>query len=417
MRSYLQFILSDWRLLGFGLVLTLYSNVGQTFFIGLFGAELRGAFDLSHRAFGTIYAAATLCSGFLLLWAGRQIDRFDLRLFTLIVCLGLIGATFIMALVPHVVILVLAIFMLRFFGQGLLGHTAITTMARYFDANRGKAISIALFGYPIGEALLPLIAVGLIAAIGWRMTWGSIGIVLAVTLLPLVFWLLRGQSERHAALKAHHAEAASRNDAPARRSWTAGEVFRDPRFLFIMPAVLGAPLLVTGMFFHQEHIVNERGWSLTWYAACFIGFAVVQFPTSFTTGILIDRIGAGRLLPLILLPLALGLGLMALITHPWVVPVYLGLIGVTIGMIGPIVNSHWAESYGVLHIGAIRAMVSAMMVVSTAICPLVFGAMIDAGASVSQIAGGGLAYCVLTGALASAALRRSAGDDTSTMKS
>ena len=95
----------------------------------MFSAELRAEFALSHGGFGLVYSLATLSSGLSLMWLGRQIDKFDLRLYSLCVSAALIAACFVMAAVPSVVVLCLAIFALRLAGQGLMTHTAVTSMA------------------------------------------------------------------------------------------------------------------------------------------------------------------------------------------------------------------------------------------------------------------------------------------------
>lgn len=62
----------------------------------------------------------------------------------------------------------LSVFVLRFCGQGMFSHIAMTAMGRWFVARRGRAVSIAALGHPAGEVVLPILAVLLIALIGWR---------------------------------------------------------------------------------------------------------------------------------------------------------------------------------------------------------------------------------------------------------
>lgn len=71
----LSFLRLNGRLIAFGMFIAFASSFGQTFFISLFGGEIRAAFGLSHGAFGSIYAAGTLASAATLVWAGLLIDR------------------------------------------------------------------------------------------------------------------------------------------------------------------------------------------------------------------------------------------------------------------------------------------------------------------------------------------------------
>lgn len=412
--SYYSFARIDTRFIAFGFVLTLSSNFGQTFFISLFSPHIRDELNLSDGGFGLLYSIATLASALSLVWVGTLVDRMSLRPLTIAVCLAMCLAAVLMAWSPAVIVLALAIYLLRLNGQGLLGHISITSMARYFNASRGKAISIASLGFAAGEATLPLIAVGTIAAIGWRQTWLAIAGLLLLVLIPLVLWLLRGHGHRHARYlsetESDEAEietsTAAHVAASPVRHWTRGETVRDWRFYLLMPAALMPAFIVTGVFFHQVRMVEEKGWALEWFAACFIGFAAVQFPTSLIYGELIDRFGARRAMPFYLIPLALAMVTLAYAVHPAAALVTMVLIGMTSGAVGPLVNSTLAEMYGVRHLGAIRSLSTALMVFSTSLSPFVMGALIDRQVAISSMAIGFFALIVVASALVAIAVAR-----------
>ena len=106
---------------------------------------------------------ATIISAFVLVWFGRLLDKIDLRLYTFIISIGLAIFCFLMSILEYIPsIIFLIIFGLRFFGQGAMGHTSQTTMARYYEVDRGKAISFGSFGQPLGEMFLPLLSVFII---------------------------------------------------------------------------------------------------------------------------------------------------------------------------------------------------------------------------------------------------------------
>ncbi len=402
--EYFTFVRENRRFLAFGLVLAWISSFGQTYFIALFSADIRAAFGLSHGGFGSIYSIATLASGLCLIWLGRQIDHVDLRLYSALVCAGLIAACFFMAATPSVALLYLAIFTLRLTGQGLMAHVSFTSMARYFDDQRGKAVSIATVGRSAGDAVFPLMAVALIATVGWRGTWIAIGAVLAVGLVPLVLWLLRGHGERHRRLLGR-AGAGTTGSASAARQWSRGDVLHDSRFYLILPAAIAPAFIMTGLFFHQVHLVESKGWSLTWFASCYIGYGAGTLAASLLSGPLIDRVGATRLFPFHLLPMGLALLVLAAFDHPAVALIYMIAAGVTAGASFTIVSAMWPESYGVAHLGAIRALVSAFMVFSTALSPVSMGWLIDLGVTIEAIAVMCLGYVAAATALAAVANR------------
>ena len=171
MISYIPFLRQRWPLLAFGFATVFWGNFGQSFFIGWFGADIQQSLGLSASAYGSAYSGATLMSAFAVAWLGGLIDRMPLHRFVLLVCLGLTSAGLLMWQASQVWLLVAGLFLLRLFGQSLLPHTGMTTMARRFDADRGKAISLSMSAVPVGEVVLPLIAVVLIRLIGRPRSW------------------------------------------------------------------------------------------------------------------------------------------------------------------------------------------------------------------------------------------------------
>jgi MFS family permease len=388
-RTYLTFIGQHPRFLAFGALAAFFSSFGQTFFIALFGGAWRADFGLSHGGYGAIYSAATLASGACLIWLGKKIDRIDLRRYTVLVCLGLTAACLFTALAPNGWLLLPAFFALRLTGQGLMSHVSTVAMARYFHATRGKAISLASLGYPLGEALFPTIAVLMIAALGWRLSWGVFGGLLLVGLVPLMLWLLRGHDAREQARRDDVQAAAARRDD---RSRSLQEVLRDPVFYPLILCMLAPPFIITGLFFHQVHLAETKGWSLEWLATCFAGFAGAQVAASLSAGAVVDRTGAVRLLPFYLPLLGLAALVLALFDHPAAAAGYLVLAGLTAGSSFILLGAVFAELYGTGHLGAIRSVVQACMVFATAGAPVLFGWLLDAGVGFASLAVGCAVY-------------------------
>ena len=389
--NYIAFTVEHRRFLGFGLLLVLASSFAQTLFIGLFGADLRAEFGLSHGGFGLIFSLGTLASAAIVMWVGRLIDRLDLRLYTLLIAGGLIGAFFLVAAAPTVYVLVLALFGLRTCGP-TLRHVALTTMARFFRAERGKAVSIIWLGLPMGEAVLPALAVALNGALGWRMTWVAFAIALAVVLLPMSLWLLRGHQARYGD---GTGAAPAGDDDDAERHWSHREVLRDPRFWRILPTMLGEAIIVVSMFLHIAYLASSKGWSPAWIATCFVGFAVATVAATLIAGALIDRLSAVRLLPYYNLPLALGLLLVAEFDHPLIALAFLVLAGLCTGSNRSVSSAVWPELYGATHIGAIRSVFLAVFMLSTAVAPAVVGWLLDRAVSIETVALLGVGYLAL----------------------
>jgi MFS family permease len=415
LRAYWHFIRANTRFAAFGFLLTLASSFGQTFFISLSNDHLQREFNLTHSGLGLVYSLATFASGATLIWAGGLIDRINLRTMTVAVCIGMIVACISFASAVHILMLGAAIYLLRLNGQGLLGHIAITSMARYFHKQRGKAISVASLGYPTGEAILPTVGVALIVYMGWRATWFSVAGALAITLIPMVLWLLLGHDARHRAHIEAEAELVEGAEGPTPepiephkrtvRSWTRREVLRDMRFYMLLPAVLSPAFVVTGIIFHQLRLIAEKGWTMQWFAACFAGYAIAQVFSSLLVGELIDRFGSKRLFPFFLAPLACGLLMLAFVDHMIAALGLLVFAGLTSGTTGPVIGSMWAELYGVKYLGAIRAVATSAMVFSTSASPALMGVLIDRGVRVDTMSGAFVIAAVIVSVLAFIALR------------
>ncbi|MEQ8653512.1 MAG: MFS transporter [Kiloniellales bacterium] len=365
--------------LGAGYLLALSSSFGQTFFISLSGGALRQLLDLSHGGFGGLYTIATAGSALVMLWAGGLADRPRLGPFAVWMLLGLVLACLTMATTASVWQLLLALFLLRVFGQGMLSHVGMTAMARWFERRRGRAISIASLGYPSGEALLPSLAVIVIALAGWRSLWFGAAVALTLFALPLLRFLMRHEPLDQAAT----AQAGSGAHL-ATSEWTRSQVFRDPLFLLLLPGIVAVSFMITGVFFHQVLLVEIKGWSLSWWAASYPVYAVVTVASSLTAGWIVDRWSCKVLLGPYLLPMGLAFLLLSSGSSAGLALVFMLLAGFTTGANMVLMTALWAELYGTRHIGAIRGLVLGALVSASAASPGIMGWLVDVGVGLDR---------------------------------
>ena len=230
-------------------------------------------------------------------------------------------------------------------------------------------------------------AIGLIGAVGWRMTWVAGAVFLVAVSVPLVFVLLRREP---GAVVSAGPQAAVPKAAPnpIQRQWTRSEVLRDPAFWLLLPGVLAPPFVATGIFFQQSTIVEDKGWSLAWFVGWFGVHAVATIAASFATGWAVDRFGSMRMLPFFLLPLTAAAGLLAAAANPLAVPAFMLLSGLSMGSSGTLLGSLWAELYGTRHLGAIRSLATSGAVFASALAPGLMGVLLDLGVGIgAQLAG------------------------------
>ncbi len=358
--------------LGYGFAFTFGSSVGQTFFISLFIPGIALAVSLSEARLAAFYGVATVASAVALPWFGRLIDRADIARYGLMTGAALAVGCWLMAAAINPWMVLTAMFVLRLAGQGLMSHVGLTGVARYFDRDRGKALSLTGLGHAAGEGVLPILIVTAIAVVGWRMTYGVAGAVVGLLLVPLATGLILNNP---AFRKAPGAEGPRVGRQP-------NPLLRSGAFWAHLPLLLLAPLTVTALVFHQGLIAQAKGLDLTVFAAAFVAFALVQIPTSLIVGPVIDRIGSRAPLLLHLAPLAAGAALLATFDDVWAVWVFLALMGVTNAAGAILRTAIVAEWVAPARMGEARSFLTALMVLSTAIGPALYGVLMEAGVSI-----------------------------------
>ncbi|MEZ5791167.1 MAG: MFS transporter [Nitratireductor sp.] len=369
--SFFSFLRENLRWLGGGFLLTFFASFGQTFYISLSAGEIRGEYGLSHGEWGGIYMLSTLASALTLPWLGQLVDRISVSRITAMVIVMLAAACALMAVSHHLATLVLAIYCLRLFGQGMMTHIALTAMGKWYAASRGRAVSIASIGANAGEAIYPLLFVVVAGALGWRNAWFACGAALVLVALPVIFALM--SKER----MPRNTDPVSTR--PVVRDWTRGEVLRDPLFWIMLAGVLAPPFIGTTIFFHQVHLVEIRGWSLAVFASSFSLMSVMVISCALVAGYLVDRFTALRILPVYLIPLAAACFTLGSFSGQWAAFAFMALLGVSYGFSTILLGALWPEVYGTANLGAIRATIVAVMVFATAMGPGLTGWLIDLG--------------------------------------
>ncbi|MBX2854739.1 MAG: MFS transporter [Rhodobacteraceae bacterium] len=369
------FISDNARWLAAGFLLALGSSFGQTYFIAIFAEPIRAEFGLSHGQWGIIYMVGTLASAACLIQLGRRVDDMAPRRLAMMVIAAFTLVCLGMTATPNWWILLFLVFGLRLCGQGMLSHLSQTLTARWFSATRGRALAVAGFGYPLGEALTPLLAVGLIAAIGWRATWGVAAICLLAVLAPALWFLLKRPRQPRGA-----AEAASLNSAGlGGRHWTRGEAVRSTPFWLIAAGIISPSCIITVVFFLPAHIAETKDWPLVDWAATYSIYALVSVGASLLAGWAIDRFSARSLLAVYQLPMAAALTVLAFGRDVSTMPLFMSLLGLTGGAASAIHASLMAELFGSRHLGAIKALAHALMVFASAAGPGAVGLLLDGG--------------------------------------
>ena len=368
----LIFLRSNAPWLSAGFLLTMLSGFGQTYFISIFAGEIRAEFNLSHGEWGGIYTLGTGASAVVMVWAGALTDRFRIRALGMVILPMVMLACFLMAGVTVAWLLPFVIFALRFSGQGMMSHLAVVAMARWFVAARGRALAIAGLGFSVGEAFLPLVFVSLLAVLDWRLLWVASGFV-ALAGVPILLLLLR--KERTPQSFAEEDQSLGMNA----QHWTRGQAIRHPLFWFMVPALLGPPAFGTAFFFQQVHYANIKGLEHIQLVSLFPIYTGLSILSMMFAGWVLDKIGTARLIPWIQLPMIAAFWVFGVADGLVLIVLGIAFFATTTGAQATVPNAFWAEFYGTRHLGSIKALASAIMVLGSALGPGITGTLIDLG--------------------------------------
>ena len=368
------------KIIIFGFIFTFFSSFGQSFFLGLFNSPIRNELGITHGQFGNIYAMATIISSVLLIWVGKKIDEYQIFYYSFFVIILLFLSSLFFSFINSIFLLAIGIFLMRFSGQGLMSHTSTTTISRFFEKSRGKALSTIWFGLSSAEFILPVFVTYFFVIYSWRTVWQGIAIII-ILFLPIVIF----NTIRSVKLESREKDQNPKINLKI-KSWRRVEVIKDFRFYIVSLNMLAMPWVATGVFVYQSFITESKMWSIYTIPKAFMVYSITSIITLFFSGFLVDKFTSRKLITLMNIPLLFAMLVLFYYEQEISAFIFLGLIGVSNGLANVLGSSTWAEIYGVKYIGSIKALTTALMVFSTAFGTALFGALIDRGYDIENIA-------------------------------
>ena len=367
----MNFILQNARWLAATALLYFCSCFGQTFFISLFAGEIRETFNLSHGDWGFIYSGGTLASAIAMLCFGGYIDKYKISLNIKIVVISLSLICLSMTFINQVWILPFIIFGLRFFGQGMLIHIPAVAIGKWYGKNKGKALSLSIMGFSIGEAILPVIFVSLFILIGWRNSW-LVGTIILFITLPIIINLLSNERIPNSSQ-----ENIIDQVGMGSKHWKRKEVLKHWVFWSVIIPFLIPPIFSTAFFFNMVHLTEIKNWSLITFTSLFPFYTGMSILTTLISGWILDKFGVEKILPFYLLPMALGLLVFSYSDTYMTAAIGFSFLGMTQGLAMMIGGTFWPVYYGTKNLGSVRSLSTSCMVFGTAIGPAVVGKLLD----------------------------------------
>ena len=360
-----------WVILFAGTLGMIMTTPGQTLGVSVFLDSMINDLGLSRETVSFMYTIGTLTASFALPFVGRFIDRRGPRLAVVIIASLLALACVWMGFVQGLVTLVIGFVLIRGLGQGSLSLVSLYIVNVWFVKRRGLAVGISGLGFSMATAFFPLIIESLLQTFGWRQAYMLLGLLVAVTILPIGAWLFRGTPEQFGLQP--DSGKVKEDDKPLNEvNYTPAEARRTLTFWLFLAGNFCVAALSTGLVFHHYSIMAEGGLDRVAAATVFISFGFIAAGANFLTGVLMDRVPPRFLLTSVMSALACALVLATFVTSSSTIIIYGILLGIVQGMNGAISASVYAYYFGRAHIGSIKGFVSTIGVAGTAFGPFLF---------------------------------------------
>ena len=400
-----------WVIVGIMAVVALGSTVQINPTLGVFVKPLSDDFGWSRTTLAGAVGVGTMLGGLSAPLIGAIIDRFGAR-WVLFGGFLIVGAAHVaMGSMTHLWQYYAVIIIGRLLLQGDFNLATQVVIAKWFRRQRGRAMAVPNVGRRLGGALVPVFTQAIVSWSGWRMATVALGFYAwALTLIPILLWLRREPRDMGlnpdgdpspTGQPADGAVSPGARQRSPELSFTLRQALRNRSFYIIIAALSLTTLTNTGITFNMVPLLTDRG-LLAAQAIAVVGtWSLVGVPSTLTTGFLSERFTLRYIAALFYLVQCigvvvltqaggLGLGLAFAAVHGWSFASTMFLQ-----------NLMLADYFGPASLGAIRGVVTPIVMVANAIGPIAATLVFDTTGSYTAILVG---YVVVLAALSASVL-------------
>lgn len=354
-----------------------FSGPGQTYSISVFVGSFVEQFNGNDTLVSGIYSAATLLSGSLLFLVGRGVDRFGQRKIAIIAAIMLGVACLWSSFVANPIMLFIAFFMLRFFGQGSMTLIPNTLVPQWFIKKRGRAMSFMAIGSFVSAVTFPLLNTWLIKQVGSEHAWQILGGFVVVVFLPIAVFLIKNKPEDIGLMPDNASRRPRKNTDGSSASedikevdWTLKEAKKTRAFWLMLYCVAIPALVNTAVTFHLFRIFEEHQLSMGMASLILSLMAVIGFPVTMVAGFVLEKVPVHKVISLSFLGSIIFL-ILLLFMDSAVEAVIVGILwGLTNGFERITLNIVWPNYFGLKNLGSIKGLAQTVMVIGSALGPL-----------------------------------------------
>ncbi|OZC01797.1 MFS transporter [Rubricoccus marinus] len=340
-------------------------TAGVSLFIDAFIADL----GVSRSAVSLAYTGATVAAAFVLPWTGKALDRWGPQRGMIVIAVLLALACVGMGQVQGFTTLAVGFFLMRTLGQGALSLSAVHAVNLWFVRRRGFSVGLMGIGMAVALSVVPPLIERGIASVGWRATYGWLGVAVAALVIPAALLFVRRHPERYGLRPDGDAPMASGEAETPEASMSLPEARGTAAFWVLLAGIATTSCLGTALLFHHVDVMASAGLDRASAALLFVPYGVVTALSSLLGGGLVDRFGPGRVMAASLAFFAAMMALVPWVTSPEAVWVYGAAFGVSQGVMGNVSGSGFAAYFGRAHIGAIKGYAGTAFVAATALGP------------------------------------------------
>ena len=368
-----------------GLVMT---QPGQSPVLSIFTDAFIEDLNISRSLTSSLFMVGTVVAGLSLSFWGERIDRHGPRTMVGVIS-ALVGLScFFMAAVQNSVMLGIAYVLLRMLGASALMLVSNTVINQWWVARRGRMAGLSgiIFSL-VGMGLFTNVVHWLLKRYTWRTTYGILGAMELLVMLPIGVLLFRDRPEDHGLLPDGAVVPAQVpvSDKDSVGGWTRGEAIRTPAFWTAAVSLSATSALGTGLYFHMVSIFKSQGLSAEAAAATYLPIAIVSALVTLGSGYLVERVPVGKLIAAGLVALAVALGLAQSLTAVPLAIVYSLALGASNGISGTVSSVVWADYFGREHLGSIAGLAATLSRVASALGPLPLALAFDSSGTYAGI--------------------------------
>ena len=388
-----------WLILASGTLGAFMTVPGQTAGVSVFFDPVTADLGVSRSWASIAYAAGTLAGILPAPLIGRWIDRRGPRLTGTILAAALALACAFMALVDSAAMLLVGFGLLRGAAIGGLSLVSQHVINLWFVQRRGLAAAASSLGLAAGSMLLPPLFDLLVSSHGWRGAYLAIGLLVGVTVLPVIAVVFRDRPEKYG-LTVDAGLAPVGGMARAEPSFTREQALRTGVFWLLCAAGFLMNAIGTGMLLNHFSIMATAGIGRGQALQLLSLLAGVQAAATLATGIMLDRWEPRRLVPVSMAMLAVACALPVLAGVGAASWVYALCLGGAYGAQQAINAAGYAQYFGRDHLGAIRGASYVFGVGGAAFGPLPFAVSADLTGEYTAVLMLSCGLCLVCGAAA-----------------